>query len=108
VQIDLTSDGTAVVNVESIVPDMEKIFEITHSEDEIKSLYDNGSLPLKQKQRTYILGKENNSWKIKQVEGVSGDAVSQLSLDLAEKLLSKEDIIKLDNEIRNYRNKKGN
>jgi hypothetical protein len=108
VQIDLTSDGTAVVNVESIVPDMEKIFEITHSEDEIKSLYDNGSLPLKQKQRTYILGKENNFWKIKQVEGVSGDAVSQLSLDLAEKLLSKEDIIKLDNEIRNYRNKKGN
>ncbi|MEE9532654.1 MAG: hypothetical protein V3W52_16870 [Syntrophobacteria bacterium] len=108
VQIDLTSDGTAVVNVESIVPDMEKIFEITHSEDKIKSLYDNGSLPLKQKQRTYILGKENNFWKIKQVEGVSGDAVSQLSLDLAEKLLSKEDIIKLDNEIRNYRNKKGN
>ena len=106
VQIDLTSDGTAVINVESITPDMEKVLEITHSEDEIKSLYDNGSLPLKQKQGTFVLGKENNLWKIKQVEGASGDSASKIAMDLAEKLLSKEDSLKLDNEIRNYQNKK--
>ena len=106
VQIDLTSDGTAVINVESITPDMEKVLEITHSEDEIKSLYDNGSLPLKQKQGTFVLGKENNLWKIKQVEGTSGDSASKIAMDLAEKLLSKEDSLKLDNEIRNYQNKK--
>jgi hypothetical protein len=106
VQIDLTSDGTAIINVESITPDMEKILEITHSEDEIKSLYDNGSLPLKQKQGTFILGKENNLWKIKQVEGASGDSASKIAMDLAEKLLSKEESLKLDNEIRNYQNKK--
>jgi hypothetical protein len=106
VQIDLTSDGTVVINVESISPDMEKVLEITHSEDEIKSLYDNGSLPLKQKQGTFILGKENNLWKIKQVEGASGDSASKIAMDLAEKLLSKEESLKLDNEIRNYQNKK--
>ncbi len=106
VQIDLTSDGTVVINVESISPDMEKVLEITHSEDEIKSLYDNGSLPLKQKQGTFVLGKENNLWKIKQVEGASGDSASKIAMDLAEKLLSKEESLKLDNEIRNYQNKK--
>ncbi len=106
VQVDLTSDGTAVINVESISPDMEKVLEITHSEDEIKSLYDNGSLPLKQKQGTFILGKENNHWKIKQVEGTSGDSASKIAMDLAGKLLSKEESLKLDNEIRNYQNKK--
>ncbi len=106
VQIDLTSDGTAVINVESISPDMEKVLEITHSEDEIKALYDSGSLPLKQKQGTFVLGKENNLWKIKQMEGTSGDSASKIAMDLAEKLLSKEESLKLDNEIRNYQNKK--
>jgi hypothetical protein len=106
VQVDLTSEGTAIINVESISPDMEKVLEITHSEDEIKSLYDNGSLPLKQKQGTFVLGKENNLWKIKQVEGASGDSASKIAMDLAGKLLSKEESLKLDNEIRNYQNKK--
>jgi hypothetical protein len=106
VQIDLPGDGTAVINVESTVPDMEKILEITHSEYEIKSLYDNGSLPLKHKQGTFILGMENNSWKIKEMEGTSGDSASKIAMDLAEKLLSKEESLKLDNEIRNYQSKK--
>ncbi len=106
VQIDLPNDGTAVIKVESTVPDMEKVLEITHSEYEIKSLYDNGSLPLKQKQGTFILGKENNIWKIKEMEGTSGDSASKIALDLARKLLSKEESLKLDNEIRNYQNKK--
>ncbi len=106
VQIDLTSEGTAVINVESISPDMEKVLEITHSEDEIKTLYDNGSLPLKQKQGTFVLGKENNIWKIKEMEGTSGDSASKIAMDLAGKLLSKEESLKLDNEIRNYQNKK--
>ena len=105
VQIDLPCDGTAVVKVESTVPDMEKVLEITHSEYEIKSLYDNGSLPLKQKQGTFILGKENNIWKIKGLEGTSGDSASKIAMDLAEKLLSKEESLKLDNEIRNYQNR---
>jgi hypothetical protein len=108
VQIDLPGDGTAVINVESTVPDMEKILEITHSEYEIKSLYDNGSLPLKHKQGTFILGMENNIWKIKEMEGTSGDSASKIAMDLAEKLLSKEESLKLDNEIRNYQSKKGN
>ncbi len=83
---------------------MEKIPEIAHSEDEIKSLFDNGSLPfqIKQKQGTFILGKENNIWKVKEVDGASGDSFSKLAMDLAEKLLSKEDSLKLDNKIRNY------
>jgi hypothetical protein len=106
VQIDLPDDGTAVINVESTVPDMEKVFEITHSEYEIKSLYDNGNLPLRQKQGTFILGKENNIWKIKEMEGTSGDSASKIAMDLAEKLLSKEESQKLDKEIRNYQNKK--
>ncbi len=106
VQIDLPGDGTAVINVESTVPDMEKVLEITHSEYEIKSLYDNGTLPLKQKQGTFILGIENNIWKIKEMEGTSGDSASKIAMDLAEKLLSKEESLKLDNEIRNYQNKK--
>ncbi len=105
-QIDLPNDGTAVINVESTVPDMEKVLEITHSEHEIKSLYENGSLPLKQKQGTFILGMENNIWKIKEMEGTSGDSASKIALDLAEKLLSKEESLKLNNEIRNYQNKK--
>ncbi len=108
VQIDLNGDGTAVINVESIAPDMEKVLEITHSEDEIKTLYDNGSLPLKQKQGTFILGKENNRWKIKEMEGASGDSASKIAMDLAEKLLSKEESLRLDKAIRSYQNNKGN
>ena len=105
-QIDLPNDGTAVIKVESTVPDMEKVLEIAHSENEIKSLYDNGSLPLKQKQGTFILGIENNIWKIKEMEGTSGDSASKIAMGLAEKLLSKEESLKLDKEIKNYQNKK--
>ena len=105
-QIDLPNDGTAVIKVESTVPDMEKVLEIAHSENEIKSLYDNGSLPLKQKQGTFILGIENNIWKIKEMEGTSGDSASKITMGLAEKLLSKEESLKLDKEIKNYQNKK--
>ena len=105
-QIDLPNDGTAVIKVESTVPDMEKVLEIAHSENEIKSLYDNGSLPLKQKQGTFILGTENNIWKIKEMEGTSGDSASKITMGLAEKLLSKEESLKLDKEIKNYQNKK--
>ncbi len=106
VQIDLHGDETAVIIVESTVPDMEKVLEITHSEYEIKSLYDNGSLPLKQKQGTFILGMENNIWKIKEMKGTSGDSASKIAMGLAEKLLSKEESLTLDKEIKNYQNKK--
>ncbi len=105
-QIDLPNDGTAVIKVESTVPDMEKVLEIAHSENEIKSLYDNGSLPLKQKQGTFILDMENNIWKIKEMEGMSGDSASKIAMGLAEKILSKEESQKLDKEIKNYQNKK--
>jgi len=105
VQIDLPNDGTTVINVESTVPDMEEIFKITHSENEIKSLYDNGSLPLKKKQGTFILVNENNNWKIKEIKGTSGDSVSKVAMDLVEKLLSKEENMKLNKEIRNYQNR---
>ena len=106
IQIDLPNDGTTVINVESTVPDMEKIFKITHSENEIKSLYDNGSLPLKKKQGTFVLVNENNNWKIKEIEGTSGDSVSKVAMDLVEKLLSKEESMKLNQEIKNYQNRK--
>lgn len=105
-QIDLPADGTAVINVESIVPDMEKILGISHSEDEIKSLYDNGSLPLRQKRGTFILGKESSQWKIKEIEGTTGDSASKIAMDLAEKLLSEEERIKLEEEISKYQNRK--
>ncbi len=106
VQIDLPDDGTTVINVESTVPDMEKIFKITHSENEIKSLYDNGSLPLKKKQGSFILVNENNNWKIKEIKGTSGDSVSKVAMDLVDKLLSKEESRRLENEIKNYQNSK--
>lgn len=99
VQIDLPNDGTAVISVESTVPDMEEIFKITHSENEIKSLYDNGSLPLKKKQGTFVLINETNNWKIKEIKGASGDSVSKVAMDLLEKLLSKEESMKLNKEI---------
>ncbi len=106
VQIDLPNDGTTVINVESTVPDMEKIFKITHSENEIKSLYDNGSLPLKKKQGSFILVNENNNWKIKEIKGTSGDSVSKVAMDLVEELLSKEESRRLEKEIKNYQNGK--
>ncbi len=105
VQIDLPNDGTTVIHVESTVPDMEEILKITHSENEIKSLYDNGSLPLKKKHGTFILVNENNDWKIKEIKGTSGDSVSKIAMDLVEKLLSKEESTKLSKEIRNYQNR---
>jgi len=52
VQTDFTGAETAIVHVESVVPDMERIVGNTQSEDEIKSLYESGNLPLKQKQGT--------------------------------------------------------
>ena len=105
VQIDLPNDGTTVIHVESTVPDMEEIVKTTHSENEIKSLYDNGSLPLKKKQGTFVLVNENNNWKIKEIEGTSGDSVSKVAMDLVDKLLSKEESMKLSKEIRNYQNR---
>ena len=108
VQTDFTSSETAIVHVESVVPDMERIVEMTQSEDEIKSLFESGNLPLKQKQGTFILGMVNSIWKINELEGVSGDSVSQLAMNLADKLLGKEAGLKLDNEIRAYQNKKRN
>ncbi len=107
-QIDMPADGTAVIKVESTVPDMEKVLEVAHSENEIKSLYDSGSLPLKQKQGTFILGMENSVWKIQEVEGTTGDAASKIAMGLAEKLLSKEESQKLDKEIKDYQKKKKN
>ncbi len=104
-QIDFPTDGTAIIKVESTVPDIEKIIEITHSEDEIKSLYDNGSLPLRQKQGTFVLVKESSHWKVKEIEGTTGDSASKIAMDLAEKLLSEEDSMKLEKEIRNYQNR---
>ncbi len=104
-QIDLPADGTAVIKVESIVPDIEKVLEITHSEDEIKSLYDNGRLPLKQKQGTFVLVKESSYWKVKEIEGTTGDSASKIAMDLAKKLLSEEDSIKLEKEIMDYQNR---
>jgi len=106
VQIDLPNDGTTVVSVESTVPDMAEIFKITHSENEIKSLYDQGSLPLKKKQGSFVLVIENNDWKIKEIKGTSGDSVSKVAMDLVEKLLSKEESMKLNKEIKNYQNRK--
>ncbi|MBC8548974.1 MAG: hypothetical protein H8D23_04925 [Candidatus Brocadiales bacterium] len=106
VQIDLPNDGTTVISVESSVPDMEEIFKITRSENEIKSLYDNGSLPLKKKQGTFVLVNENNNWKIKEIKGTSGDSVSKVAMDLVDKLLSKEESRRLEKEIRNYQNRK--
>ncbi len=106
VQIDLPEDGTTVISVESTVPDMEEIVKITHSENEIKSLYDNGSLPLKKKQGTFVLVNENNSWKIKEIKGTSGDSVSKIAMDFAEKLLSKEESMKLSKAIRDYQSGK--
>ena len=97
-QIDLPADGTAIIKVESTVPDIERVLEITHSEDEIKSLYDNGSLPLKHKQGTFILGRESRSWKIKEIEGATGDSASKIAMDLAEKLLGKEESMKLEKD----------
>jgi hypothetical protein len=105
VQIDLPNDGTTVISVESTVPDMEEIFKITHSGNEIKSLYDNGSLPLKKKQGTFVLVNENNNWKIKEIKGASGDSVSKVAMDLVEELLSKEESMKLSKEIRSYQNR---
>ncbi|MDP6924035.1 MAG: hypothetical protein R2568_06930 [Candidatus Scalindua sp.] len=107
VQIDLPNDGTTIVSVESTVPDMEEIFKITHSENEIKSLYDNGSLPLKKKQGSFVLVNENSNWKIKEIKGTSGDSVSKVAMDLVDKLLSKEESLKLNKEIKNYQNRKG-
>jgi hypothetical protein len=106
VQIDLPNDGTTVISVESTVPDMEEIFKITHSENEIKSLYDNGSLPLKKKQGIFVLVNENNNWKIKGIKGTSGDSVSKVAMDLVEELLSRDESMKLSKEIRNYQSRK--
>jgi hypothetical protein len=105
VQIDLPNDGTTVISVESTVPDMEEIFKITHSENEIKSLYDNGSLPLKKKQGIFVLVNENNNWKIKGIKGTSGDSVSKVAMDLVEELLSRDESMKLSKEIRNYQSR---
>lgn len=106
VQIDLPNDRTTVISVESTAPDMEEIFKITHSENEIKSLYDNGSLPLKKKQGTFVLINENSNWRIKEIKGTSGDSVSKVAMDLVEELLSKEESMKLNEEIKNYQNRK--
>jgi hypothetical protein len=49
---------------------------------------------------------ENNLWKIKELEGTSGDSASKIAMDLAEKLLSREESLKLENEIKSYQSKK--
>lgn len=94
--------NTAAVEIHSVVPDMEETLRITHKVEEIKSLLDQGTLPMRERVGTCELVVEEGVWKISMVRGVSAGQAAEIATDLAEQILGKDEAEKLSKKIKDF------
>lgn len=101
--IKTTVEGdSAVVEIHSMVPDMEETLKITNKADEIKYLFDYGTLPMREKVGFFELTVEEGQWKISMMRGVTADQASEIASDLAEQILGKEEAENLARKIKEF------
>ena len=93
----------AIVEIHSLVPDMEETLKITNRVQEIKSLLDQGILPMREKEGIFELIVEGDLWKISMMRGVTADQAAEIASDLAEQILGKEEAEKLSKKIKEFR-----
>ncbi len=94
--------NTAVVEIHSVVPDMEETLRITHKVEEIKSLLVQGTLPMRKRVGACELVVEEGVWKISLVRGVSAGQAAEIATDLAEQILGKDEAEKLSKKIKDF------
>ncbi len=97
--------NNAIVEIHSLVPDMEETLKITNRVEEIKSLLDQGILPMREKEGIFELIVEGDLWKISMMRGVTADQAAEIASDLAEQILGKEEAEKLSKKIKEFRYK---
>ena len=95
----------AIVEIHSLVPDMGETLKITNRVQEIKSLLDQGILPMREKEGIFELIVEGDLWKISMMRGVTADQAAEIASDLAEQILGKEEAEKLSRKIKEFRYK---
>ena len=95
----------AIVEIHSLVPDMEETLKITNRVQEIKSLLDQDILPMREKEGIFELIVEGDLWKISMMRGVTADQAAEIASDLAEQILGKEEAEKLSKKIKEFRYK---
>ncbi|HHT9119766.1 MAG TPA: hypothetical protein ACFYD3_04370 [Candidatus Hypogeohydataceae bacterium YC41] len=101
--VNTTVEGnTAVVEIRSTVPDMEETLKVTHRVEEIKSLLDQGKLPMKERIGGCELVVEEGAWKISKVRGVSAGQAAEIATDLAEQILGKDEAERLAQKIKEF------
>ena len=93
----------AIVEIHSLVPDMGETLKITNRVEEIKSLLDQGILPMREKEGIFELIVEGDLWKISMMRGVTADQAAEIASDLAEQILGKEEAEKLSKKINEFR-----
>ncbi|MGR3309811.1 MAG: hypothetical protein ACUZ77_03465 [Candidatus Brocadiales bacterium] len=94
--------GTAVVKIHSEVPNMEETLKITNKVEEIKSLFEQGKLPMMERIGICELVVEEGVWKIARVRGVSADQAAKIATDLAEQILGKDEAEILSQKIKDF------
>ena len=94
--------GAAVVEIHSEVPNMEETLKITNKVEEIKSLFEQGKLPMMGRVGICELVVEEGVWKISRVRGVSADQAAKIATDLAEQILGKDEAEMLSQKIKDF------
>ncbi len=93
---------TAVVEIHSIVPDMEETLKITRRVEEIKSLFEQGRLPMRERLGACELVVEEGAWKISRVRGVSAGQAAEIAADLAEQIPGRDEAERLSQKIKEF------
>lgn len=91
--------SVALVKMYSRIPDMEETLRITQNPEDIKSLFDRGGLPLKERNGECTLVVEEGVWKISRVKGVSADQAAEIATDFAELILGKDEAKRIGQKI---------
>lgn len=99
-------DNTAVVEIHSVVPDMEETLKVTHKVEEIKFLLSHGTLPMRERLGACELIVEEGVWKISRVRGVSAGQAAEIVTDLAEQILGKDEAERLAQKIKAFGQKR--
>lgn len=94
--------NAAMVEIRSVVPDMEETLKITHKVEEIKSLLDQGRLPIRERLGVCELVVEEGVWRISRMRGVSAGQAAEIATDLAEQILGKDEAERLAQKIKEF------
>ncbi|MFQ5861613.1 MAG: hypothetical protein ACE5IC_00650 [Candidatus Brocadiales bacterium] len=98
--------GKAVVEVDSVVPDMGKTLDIARSEAAVGVMHEHGTLPMRERHGICELAVEDGRWRITCVRGISASQAAELATELAEKILGKEDAAKLAQKIEDFQKRR--